>query len=135
MSAKPRSTTTALPPLPKPTEAELELLQVLWQQGPSTVREVHEALSQAKDTGYTTTLKILQKMADKGLVQRDESERSHVYSTTLPAEQTRRNLVSDLLHKAFGGSPAKLVLAALSEKKASTAELTEIRRLLDSMEK
>lgn len=120
---------------PKPTEGELELLRVLWERGPSTVREIHEALSGEKDTGYTTTLKILQKMTDKGLVKRDESSRSHVYRPVLRAEQTQRQLVRDLLHRAFAGSPGQLVLQALSEKKASPEELTEIRRLLDSMER
>ena len=127
MSAKPK-------PLPRPTEAELELLRVLWDRGASTVREIHEALSGEKDTGYTTTLKILQKMADKGLVNRDEAQRSHVYSAAIKAEQTQRQLVRNLLQKAFGGSPGQLVVQALSEKKASAAELAEIRRLLDEME-
>ena len=121
--------------LPRPTEAELELLRVLWDRGPSTVREIHEALSDAKETGYTTTLKILQKMADKGLVHRDESERSHIYSAAIEAEKTQRQLVRDLLQKAFGGSPGPLVLQALSEKRASAEELAEIRRLLDQLQK
>lgn len=125
---------SAKPALPRPTEAELELLSVLWERGPSTVREIHEALSPAKDTGYTTTLKILQKMAEKGLVHRDESERSHVYAAAIREDQTQRQLVRDLLHKAFGGSPGRLVVAALHEKKATAAELAEIRRLLDQME-
>jgi predicted transcriptional regulator len=120
--------------LPRPTEAELELLQVLWQRGPSTVREIHEALSGEKETGYTTTLKILQKMTDKGLVQRDESRRSHVYQAAWQAEQTQRQLVRSLLRRAFGGSPAKLVVQALSEEKASPDELAEIRTLLDRLE-
>jgi BlaI family transcriptional regulator, penicillinase repressor len=121
--------------LPRPTEAELELLQVLWQRGPSTVREIHEALSGKKGTGYTTTLKILQKMADKGLVERDESRRSHVYQAARQAEQTQRQLVRSLLRRAFGGSPAKLVVQALSEERASPDELAEIRTLLDRLEK
>ncbi|MFN0127531.1 MAG: BlaI/MecI/CopY family transcriptional regulator [Verrucomicrobiales bacterium] len=120
--------------LPKPTEAELELLQIFWQRGPSTVREIHETLSGDKGTGYTTTLKILQKMAEKGLVHRDESERSHIYRPVMRAEQTQRQLVRDLLQKAFGGSPGRLVVAALSEKKATAAEMAEIRRLLNQME-
>ena len=119
---------------PKPTEAELELLGVLWKHGPLTVREIHDNLSKAKATGYTTTLKILQKMTVKGLVRRDESARSHVYTPVLKAEQTQRQLVRDLLKKAFGGSPGKLMVAALSGKKATAAERTEIRRLLDEME-
>src|SRR5580693_8414923 len=104
--------------LPRPTEAELELLQVLWQRGPSTVREIHEALSGKKATGYTTTLKILQKMTEKRLVERDESQRSHVYQAALQAEHTQRQLVRSLLRRAFGGSAAKLVVQALSEQKA-----------------
>ncbi|HEY1786308.1 MAG TPA: BlaI/MecI/CopY family transcriptional regulator [Pirellulales bacterium] len=120
--------------LPRPTEAELELLQILWQRGPSTVREIHEALSGEKGTGYTTTLKILQKMTDKGLVRRDESRRSHVYQAAWQAEQTQRQLVRSLLRRAFGGSAAKLVVQALSEEKASPDELAEIRTLLDRLE-
>lgn len=122
-------------PLPKPTEAELQLLRVLWARGPSTVRDIHEDAGDKKDTGYTTTLKILQKMAEKGLVRRDESQRSHVYEAAVKAEQTQRQLVRDLLHRAFGGSSAHLVVQALSEKRASREELTEIRRILDEMEK
>ncbi|RYD35139.1 MAG: BlaI/MecI/CopY family transcriptional regulator [Verrucomicrobiaceae bacterium] len=119
---------------PKPTGAELELLQVLWNQGPLTVREIHESLSGEKETGYTTTLKILQKMTVKGLVRRDEAQRSHIYHPVLQADQTRRQLVRDLLQRAFGGSPGKLMIAALSGKKATAAERAEIRRLLDEME-
>ena len=121
-------------PLPRPTEAELELLRVLWERGPLTVREIHDALSDDKATGYTTTLKILQKMTGKGLVRRNESQRSHVYEPVMKAEQTQRQLVRDLLHKAFGGSPGQLVMQALSEKKATATELSEIRRLLDDLE-
>ena len=124
----------AKPNLPRPTEAELELLRVLWDRGPLTVREIHEAHGSDKGTGYTTTLKILQKMTDKGLVRRDESTRSHVYEPVARAEPTQRLLVRDLLHKAFGGSPGRLVMQALSEKKATPAELAEIRRLLDELE-
>jgi len=118
--------------LPKPTDAELELLHVLWTQGPSTVRQIHEALP--KVTGYTTTLKILQRMADKGLVQRDESQKSHVYSATREAESTQRQLVRHLLRSAFDGSPAKLVMQALSEQHASADELQEIRKLLNELD-
>ena len=121
-------------PLPRPTEPELELLRVLWEHGPLTVREVHESLAKDKSTGYTTTLKILQKMTDKGLVRRDESQRSHVYRPVMKAEQTQRQLVRDLLQKAFGGSPGQLVMQALSEKSATPEELSEIRRLLDRLE-
>jgi BlaI family transcriptional regulator, penicillinase repressor len=121
-------------PLPRPTEAELELLSVLWTRGPSTVRQIHEALSGQKSTGYTTTLKILQKMLEKGLLRRDERERSHVYAAVWRAEQTQRQLVRDLLRRAFRGAPAKLVVQALSEEKVSAEELAEIRRLLDELE-
>lgn len=120
--------------LPKPTEAELELLRVLWERGPCTVREIHESLPDAKGTGYTTTLKILQKMTDKGLVRRNESQRSHVYESVLKAAQTQRQLVRDLLQRAFGGSATKLVMAALSERQTAPAELAEIRRMLDELE-
>ena len=122
------------PKLPKPTEAELELLRVLWERGASTVREVHESLPGAKGTGYTTTLKILQLMAEKGLVVRDESQRSHVYEPVAQADTTQRQLVSDLLHRAFGGSPTKLVVQALSETRATAADLAEIREVLDALE-
>ncbi len=119
--------------LPKPTDAELILLSVLWRRGPSTVREVHDSLPEA-GTGYTTTLKILQKMAEKGLVTRDESQRSHVYSAARAAEQTQRQLLQDLARRAFEGSPARLVMQALSSEPASPEELTAIRQLLDDLE-
>lgn len=118
----------------KPTEAELEILQVLWRRGPSTVREVHEALASERQTGYTTTLKFLQLMAEKGLVTRDESARSHVYEARVEAESTQRRLVSDLVQRAFGGSPEKLVVQALSEVRATPEELTKIREVLDDLE-
>ncbi len=117
---------------PKPTSAELILLQYLWESGPSTVRQIHEGTS--GETGYTTTLKILQKMATKGLVNRDESERTHVYMPAEKAERTQRTLVEDLLKSAFGGKPGKLVIQALSDTRATDEELSEIRELLDSIE-
>ena len=120
--------------LPRPTEAELELLRALWEQGPSTVRQVHESLPGAKGTGYTTTLKILQLMAEKGLVTRDESQRSHIYSAVAKPETTQRQLVGDLLQRAFGGSPAKLVVQALSQTRATPEDLAEIREVLDELE-
>jgi BlaI family transcriptional regulator, penicillinase repressor len=120
--------------LPQPTTAELELLHVLWQRGPSTVREIHDAFRGAKETGYTTTLKILQRMMDNGLVRRDETQRSHVYSAVRRAEQTQRQLVRSLLRAAFGGAPAKLVVQALSEETVSSEDLAEIRRVLDELE-
>jgi predicted transcriptional regulator len=115
----------------RPTEAELEILRVLWERGPSTVRQVHEALVEQRETGYTTTLKLMQIMADKGLVTRDESARTHVYDAKASQESTQRQLVSDLVDRAFGGSAAELVLRALSSHKTSTDELDEIRRLID----
>jgi predicted transcriptional regulator len=123
------------PPLPKPTEAELAILRVLWDRGPSTVRDVTEAIQDERGTGYTTALKLLQIMTDKGLVQRDDAERSHVYEAVLPAAETQRQLVYDLLDRAFGGSARQLVVQALSAKRASKDELAEIRRLLDELEK
>jgi BlaI family transcriptional regulator, penicillinase repressor len=118
----------------KPTRAELALLQVLWERGPSTVREIHEELRSEKETGYTTTLKILQNMTEKGLVRRDESKRSHVYTPALDAERTKRQLVRDLLQRVFAGAPGKLVVHALSEAPASAQELAEIRKLIDEIE-
>jgi predicted transcriptional regulator len=121
--------TTKAPP---PTGAELEILQVLWRRGPSTVREVHTALEH-RGTGYTTLLKLMQIMADKGLVQRDESAKSHVYRAALREEPTQRRLVRDFIDRAFDGSASRLVLSALAAKPASKAELDEIRALLDAM--
>ena len=118
----------------KPTEAELAILRVLWQCGPSTVREVKEALDRDKPTGYTTVLKLMQIMLDKGLLDRDESQRSHVYRTAVPAEKTQRQLVSDLIDRAFEGSARKLVMQALSSQQASPDELKTIRSLLDEIE-
>ena len=114
--------------LPRPTDSELAILRVLWERGPSTVRQVHEAL--VGETGYTTTLKLMQIMADKGLVTRNESARTHVYSASAGEEQTQRLLVKDLVDRAFGGSSAALVLRALSEG-TSEDELREIRQLID----
>jgi predicted transcriptional regulator len=116
---------------PRPTEAELEILRALWERGPSTVRQVHEAIAAARDTGYTTTLKLMQIMADKGLVTRDESSRTHIYTPRVSQESTQRQLVTDLVTRAFGGSAAELVLRALSSHTASDEELAEIRKLID----
>jgi BlaI family penicillinase repressor len=121
-------------PRPRPTPAELEILRVLWQRGPSTVREVHEDVERERATGYTTVLKLLQIMAEKGLVTRDETARAHVYAARVPADDTQRQLVRDLLDRAFGGSALKLVMHALSARKASPAEIARIRRMLDDME-
>jgi len=120
--------------LSRPTDAELSILRVLWRQGEGTVRQVFEALSQEREVGYTTVLKLMQIMTEKGLVERDESERTHVYLARLTREQTQRQLVGDLLDKAFGGSASQLVSQALSAKPASAKELKLIRRLLDELE-
>lgn len=120
--------------LSRPTDAELAILRVLWQRGPSTVRQVHEVLSQERETGYTTILKLMQIMNEKGLVERDESERTHIYQPRLTEEQTQQQLVGDLLDKAFGGSASQLVMQALSAKPASADELAQIRQLLDKLE-
>src|SRR5262245_19633993 len=122
------------PRFPRPTPAELEILRVLWQRGPSTVREVYETLNQGRATGYTTVLKLLQIMADKGLVSRDESNRAHVYAPRAAEAQTQRQLVRDLLDRAFDGSAAKLVMQALTARKTSPEEIAHIRRLLEEME-
>ena len=121
--------------LPRPTDAELEILKVLWRRGPSTVREVFETLGENKVTGYTTVLKFMQIMAEKGLVVRDESERAHRYEAAAREDETQRRLVGDLLRKAFDGSAKKLVLQALSTERATADELGEIRRLLDELER
>ena len=120
---------------PRPTNAELGILRVLWRRGPSTVRQVQEELNRNHATGYTTVLKMLQIMTEKGLVGRDESERTHVYEATLPEEETQKQLVSDLLERAFGGSARRLVLHALSVKRSSRKELAQIRQLLDKLER
>jgi predicted transcriptional regulator len=117
---------------PKPTQSELEILHVLWNRGPSTVREVHETLSETKDTGYTGVLKLLQIMTAKGSVRRDESQRAHVYEAFRPAEQTKRQLASDMLQKVFEGSASQLMMHALAGQKTSREEIEEIRRILDA---
>ena len=119
--------------LPRPTDAELAILRVLWDGGARTVREVHETLQDG--SGYTTVLKTMQIMTEKGLVTRDESQRAHVYSARLPRESTQQQLVTDLMDRVFGGSPGGLALQALSTKKTSPEELAELRQLLDSLEK
>ena len=119
----------------KPTASELEILHVLWARGPSTVREVHEALSEKKELGYTTVLKLLQIMTTKQLVQRNETQRAHVYEACLPAEQTKRQIAGDMLQRVFEGSASQLMLHALAGKKASPEEISELRRLLDEYER
>ena len=121
-------------PMPRPTDAELAILRVLWDRGPSTVREVHEELAKTQANGYTTTLKLLQIMTDKGLVVRDESERAHVYEPRHPEQRTQRQLLGDLVDRAYGGQAAKLVLHALSGRKTTADELSAIRELLDKLE-
>jgi BlaI family transcriptional regulator, penicillinase repressor len=116
-------------PRRKPTDAELAILRVLWARGPSTVRQVVGILG--RDTGYTTILKLLQIMTEKGLVRRDVSARTHVYEAACSQDQTERQLVTDLMDRVFGGSATKLVLQALAATRASPEELAEIRRLLD----
>jgi BlaI family transcriptional regulator, penicillinase repressor len=119
---------------PKPTQAELEILCVLWSRGPSSVREVQQMLAEEREAGYTTVLKLLQIMAGKGLVDRDEQERTHVYRAALPQEQTQRQLVRDLLERAFDGSSSQLILQALAARRATPEEMREIRRMLDRAE-
>jgi BlaI family transcriptional regulator, penicillinase repressor len=114
----------------KPTDAELAILRVLWSRGPSTVREVAESMG--REGAYTTVLKLMQIMTDKGLVKRDDSTRTHVYKATSSEDQTQKQLVTDLLNKVFEGSAAKLVLQALDAGKASPEELAEIRKLIDA---
>ncbi|WP_257312530.1 BlaI/MecI/CopY family transcriptional regulator [Geothrix fuzhouensis] len=121
-------------PAPRPTDAELAILRVLWERGPSTVRQVFEVLSADRELGYTTALKMLQIMHEKGLVQRDVTDRTHVFSATQTQVQTQRNLLGDLLDKAFGGSSLSLVMQALATRKASREDLAEIRRMLDQAE-
>ena len=119
--------------LPLPTEAELRLLRVLWARGASTVREVLDDLPSSDETGYTTVLKLLQIMHAKGLVVRDESNRTHVYAAALPPESTQRSLVADLVERAFGGAAHQLVLQALSPQVSSPTELARVRALIDSL--
>ena len=121
-------------PTPRPTPAELEILNVLWKSGPSTVREVHVGLGPARATGYTTILKLLQIMTEKGLVERDERQRTHIYAARAPRDETQRQLLDDLLERAFAGSAATLVLQALATHRASRQELDAIRRMLDEMD-
>jgi len=114
-----------------PTPVELAILQVLWERGPSTVREIHNALKAQRDTGYSTTLKMVQVMTDKGLVARDESRRPQVYRPSRRREQTQLQLLDELIQRAFGGSASKLVLRAASARRISPDELAEIKRLIE----
>jgi len=123
------------PEPPRPTDAELEILTVLWSRGRSTVRDVHEAIARRKPTQYTTVLKTLQIMAEKGLVRRDEEQRAHIYEASQPREWTQRQLAGDLLQRAFSGSAKSLLLGALSGRKVSHEELAELKKFLEEYEK
>ena len=118
----------------KPTDAELEILQILWQNGPSTVRFVNDKLNENREIGYTTTLKFMQIMLEKGMVERDEENRTHIYKAAIKEGDTQKILLDKLLNTAFGGSASKLVMQALGSHKASKEELEEIKQLIDKIE-
>ena len=120
---------------PKPTASELEILQVLWERGPSTVRDVHETLSAKRPIGYTSVLKLMQIMTSKGTVRRNEEQRAHVYEAVQPAEKTKRQLAMDVLQRVFDGSASDLMMHALAGRKASKEEIEEMRRLLSEYER
>ena len=120
--------------LPHPTDREIAILRILWDKGPSTVKQVNEAMNKDRATGYTTTLKLMQIMAEKGLVVRDESAFQHVYKPAISEEKAQKQLVGNLLERAFSGSAEKLVMRALSAKKVSPEELSRIRKMLDELE-
>jgi|SRR5215472_3736298 len=134
MKRLPRKPTTPKPTAPKPTASELEILHILWARGPSTVREVLESLNQKKNLGYTGVLKLLQIMSAKGFVRRDESNRAHVYEARRPANQTKRQFATDILHRVFEGSASQLMMHALAGHRASAEEIEELRRILDAYE-
>ena len=117
----------------KPTESELEILQVLWDRGLASVREVHEELSKTKDAGYTTTLKLMQIMNEKGLVKRDDSVKTHIYQPAVSREKTQKHLLGKMINTLFGGSTTQLVIQALGNHKASDEELEEIQKLLNNL--
>jgi BlaI family penicillinase repressor len=117
----------------KPTESELEILQVLWDRDLASVREVHEELAKSKDVGYTTTLKLMQIMHEKGLVKRDDSFKTHIYQAAVTREKTQKHLLGKMINTLFGGSPTELVLQALGNHKASLEELEEIQQLLNNL--
>jgi|SRR5579863_8039862 len=121
--------------LPRPTDSELDILRVLWTRGPSTVRDVHGALERERTIGYTTVLKLMQIMTEKGLVDRNERERAHVYRAAIAEEQTQRQLVGHLLERAFGGSATKLMMQALATRNASAQEIRQIREMLKEFER
>ena len=117
----------------KPTESELEILQVLWNRGLASVREVHEELSKTKEAGYTTTLKLMQIMHEKGLVKRDDSIKTHIYQPAVSREKTQKHLLGKMINTLFGGSTTQLVMQALGNHKASAEELDEIQKLLNNL--
>lgn len=121
--------------LRKPTAGELEILHVLWELGPSTVRKVHEILSEKKPIGYTTVLKLMQIMTGKGLVRRNEEQRAHVYEPCLPARKTKRQLAADVLQRVFEGSASELMMHALQGRRTSHEEIEQLRRILDEQER
>ncbi|HKF41369.1 MAG TPA: BlaI/MecI/CopY family transcriptional regulator [Candidatus Acidoferrum sp.] len=120
---------------PKPTASELEILQVLWERGPATVREVHDALAAKKPIGYTSVLKLMQIMTAKGTLRRNEEQRAHVYEAVQPAEKTKRQLAMDVLERVFDGSASDLMMHALAGQKASKEEIEEMRRMLSDYER
>lgn len=119
----------------KPTESELEILQILWKKGNASVRDVHEELLQTKEAGYTTTLKLMQIMHEKGLVKRDDSSKTHIYQAAVSKEKTQKHLLNKMIDSLFGGSPGELVMQALGNHKASAEELEEIQKILDNLKK
>jgi predicted transcriptional regulator len=119
----------------KPTESELEILQVLWERGTASVRDVHEELAKIKDVGYTTTLKLMQIMNEKGLVRRDDSFKTHIYQSAVSKEKTQKHLLGKMIDNLFGGSSTELVIQALGNHKATPSELDEIQQLLDNLKK
>ena len=118
----------------KPTDSELEILQILWDKGPSTVKEIHEVISRTKDVGYTTSLKILQIMNEKGLVDREKQGKTHIYNALVSREKTQEELASRVLNNVFGGSAKKMVMSLLGNNKSSKKEIDEIRKYLDGLE-
>ena len=122
-------------PSTQPNTVEMAILRLLWERGPSTVRGVHEGLRRGRQTGYTSTLKMMQVMADKGLLKRDDSCRPQLYRPAVPAEQTQRRIVRDLIDRVFGGSARQLVMRAVESERVTAEELAEIRQLLDRKER
>jgi BlaI family transcriptional regulator, penicillinase repressor len=120
---------------PRPTDSELEILTVLWSTGPATVREVHDAISRRRSAQYSTVLKFMQIMAEKGLVQRDERQRAHIYAAARPREWTQRQLAGDLLERAFAGSAQAMLVGALAARRATKKELAAMRKMLDEYRK